>query len=213
MARVFPEIKSHQTDPLYGVCTEKWDRIRSAMRLKLSGPQSFESVCERLLGADERVSEGQSLMRELNRVNMEEDEFMRGLFANEPFEAYEIVAGLRTTDSTDVAENDTRLWNRAGDSFYTYNDEKSSGWLVNSNQGSVVVGKNGKEFDQFYETNCAFAEVSYYSLVRDRRTWQSVVVVVTTKHVGRGDEFVTHYPLPLRPPFLWADRFDCPVIY
>lgn len=213
MARVLPNIECHQTDPLYGICPEKWDRLRSAMRLKLSGAHSFESVCERLLGADERVSEGQSLMRELNMTNMEEDESMRGLFANDPFKVYEIVAVLGTSDRTDAAEDDTRLWNRAGDSFYTYDDEKSSGWLVNSNQGSVVVGKNGKEFDQFYETNCAFAEVRYYSLAKGRRTWQTVVVVVTTKHVGRGEEFVTHYPLPLLPPFAWADRFVCPVIY
>ena len=47
----------------------------------------------------------------------------------------------------------------------------------------------------------------YYSLVCGRRTWQSLVVVVTTRPVVRDQEFVSHYPLPLRQPFLWADRF------
>ena len=202
-----PALGCHQTDPLYGVRPEAWEATRAAMRLKLSGgPHTFESACERLFGADERVSEGPSLLNDIQATNLSPPACMRGMFANEAFGAFEPVAVLGASDRT-VADNDTRLWHRIGAGFYADEDAQSSGWLVNSNQGKVLVGDDGQEYDQFYDTNCAFAIVRYYSLVCGRRTWQSLVVVVTTRPVACDEEFVSHYPLPLSPPFLWADRF------
>jgi hypothetical protein len=182
--------------------------MRAGIRTKLSGrTYTFEAACERLLGADERVSEGPSLLHDIQASNLAASATMRGLFANGPFDSLELVAVLGSSDRPD-AEHDSRLWNRVGPCFYTEEDLLSSGWLVNSNQGKVVTGDDGKQYDQFYNTNCAFTTVRYCSMsVNGRRTWQHIAVVVTTQPVETGQEFVTHYTLPLRPSFQWAHRF------
>jgi len=142
-----PALGSHQTDPLHGVSLEVWEETRAALRLKLfGGPHTFESACERLLGSDERVSEGPSLLHDIQATNLSPQACMCGLFANEAFDAFEPVAVLGSSDRT-VAEDDTQLWNSISPGYYAVEDTQSSGWLVNSNQGKVLVGDDGQEYN------------------------------------------------------------------
>lgn len=217
MTHLLPPLgHGRETDPLHGVCPQRWKRVQREIRTKLSGKaHSFASACECLFGEDERVCEGPSLLFDINTSLLSPEARMRGLIAREHFFAYEPVAVLGT-DARSITEDDTRMWHHIGDDdrmmVYTDDDLESSGWLVNSCQGKVGVGDDGVEYDQFFDINCAFVSVRFRALVDGKSVWRKMIVVVTTHSVQQDGEFVTYYPLPLAPPFLWRNRPHRPML-